>query len=183
MPPTPFANYAMYLSVETAPRIKPIAPTVECRHVYLVVRFALVQHFIWGAMLLFNGDLLHTTAMDAAYGLFGTVFPVASFSDGALRSGVMYLLVAALAFASLNRRTRDDVRLLLLIPQQFILVLSAAGALQAMWLSSFADGVVRSREFIIADQCPIVILAALHTWALVNPPSIMKAIQARFHGA
>jgi hypothetical protein len=56
---------------------------------------------------------------------------------------------------------------ILLIPQQVILLLSASGALSAMFLGHFADGVERSRAFILADQCHIVLAAIFHTLALI----------------
>ena len=55
-----------------------------------------------------------------------------------------------------------------LIPQQSLLLVSAAGAITAMVLSQFADGVVRPRAFIAADQMHIVLAALGHGAAIVS---------------
>jgi len=55
-----------------------------------------------------------------------------------------------------------------LIPQQFVLMMSAFGAIAAIMHSTFADGVPRPRGFILADQSPAVLAAAFHTAAIIE---------------
>jgi hypothetical protein len=54
----------------------------------------------------------------------------------------------------------------LIVFQQMILVMSAVGCINAMYLSQFADGVIRDRWFLIVDQVAIVALAAGHSISL-----------------
>ena len=50
----------------------------------------------------------------------------------------------------------------LLLPQLIILIIAAGGVGRAIWLSAFADGIVRSRAFIAADQLIYIILPLLY---------------------
>jgi hypothetical protein len=45
-------------------------------------------------------------------------------------------------------------RLLLLLPQETLLLITALGAALALMLGHYADGVIRPRPFILADQLP-----------------------------
>jgi hypothetical protein len=45
-------------------------------------------------------------------------------------------------------------------------MMSAAGAIEAMWLGQFADGVLRPTAFIAADQMYTVLAALGHTVAI-----------------
>jgi hypothetical protein len=76
--------------------------------------------------------------------------------------GAAILAVYGMWFAP--RRTR----VWLLLPQQFLLLVSGFAALHAMILGQFADGVVRAHTFLIADQSPILLVAIFHTVALVR---------------
>lgn len=58
--------------------------------------------------------------------------------------------------------------ILLLTPQQLLLTMSATGAIEAIWISQFADGVVRSRAFLAADQSYSIIVAIGHTAAIAS---------------
>jgi hypothetical protein len=58
-------------------------------------------------------------------------------------------------------------RILLLLPQQSLLVISALGALSAIISGHFADGVVRPWGFIMADQFPIILSAILYSVSIV----------------
>ena len=57
--------------------------------------------------------------------------------------------------------------LLSFLPQQFIMLLSSGGAIHAMVVGHFADGIARSNAFLLADQSPTIILVIFHTWAMV----------------
>ena len=87
--------------------------------------------------------------------------------------GVTYLTVAGLAALGMVRKVGSLKlnifgSLLVVLPQQFLLMFSAVGACVAIYHSQFADGVVRPRAFLAADQCPAIFLAIFHTCALVD---------------
>ena len=56
-----------------------------------------------------------------------------------------------------------------LLPQQFVLTLSAADAVWCMWRGQYADGYVPvgGSWFILKDQLPILVAAGLHSYALL----------------
>ena len=123
--------------------------------------YAIFQHVGWGLLLLWDKRASGVTA-------------IASMSDrlGVTASAVAFLIVGVLAFVALflERQRWRGIFLApaLLIPQQIVLMFSAAGAVHAMISSSFADGVVRPRAFLIADQYPAVIVMLFHTLAIVS---------------
>jgi hypothetical protein len=55
----------------------------------------------------------------------------------------------------------------LLVPQQFVLIISASGALHAAFVGHYADGVPRPWQFILGDQLPVILAALLYTYALL----------------
>lgn len=72
-----------------------------------------------------------------------------------------YLMIAFLA--SIGLVAPKPAGFFFLLPQQTVLLLSAIGALGAMISGTFADGIVRSSAFLVADQAPVVVAAVLHT--------------------
>jgi len=83
--------------------------------------------------------------------------------------GITCLLCGVLALVGLTHKFRYGFwGLTLALPQQFILMESLIGAVIAISTSSFADGVIRPRLFIAADQVPAILAAILHTMAIVN---------------
>lgn len=59
-------------------------------------------------------------------------------------------------------------RLLLLFPQVVITFIYAVGAAKAIYLSSYADGILRSREFILDDQLPLFLILYFHTVSVLT---------------
>ena len=85
---------------------------------------------------------------------------------GTVHDGHEFVAGAFAAGAALSRPTTTGM--LLLLPQQTILVISASGALRAAVQGHYADGVARPGAFILADQLPVVVLMLCHWWALVR---------------
>lgn len=124
------------------------------KHYYLIITYAIVLHWLWAICLMF----------DSAAGNATSVHTLLHFmtETGAIAT---YIGVALLSFIGLFY-DRGLMKVLCLLPQQFLMMVSAGGALYAMYLGQFADGVQRSHAFIIADQSPAVIAAILHTVAI-----------------
>ncbi len=57
--------------------------------------------------------------------------------------------------------------ILLMLPQQFLLLISATGAITAIYMAQYADGVIRPRFFIAADQVQIILAALCHAIAII----------------
>ena len=87
-------------------------------------------------------------------------------SDRFIVSAV-FILAAALSIAALRSQSR--VRsVLLLLPQQTLLVITAIGAILAAISGHYADGVPRPTLFILADQFPPILIAGAHTLAIIS---------------
>lgn len=110
-------------------------------------------------MLLVSADAAGTTAVAWLFRVIPQHTTLGCFLIG---TGV-----SAIA-GSLVERRLSLMSLLLIIPQQLTLLLSALGACFAISASAFADGVVRPRLFIAADQLPAILSALFHTCAIVE---------------
>jgi hypothetical protein len=138
---------------------------------YLIVWYAIILHWIQGILLVLDDSAGWVTSTSH-------VREWMHLTPDAL--GLIYITVGSFAALSLLLLARFSIwRMVVLVPQQFFLVLAALGAVDAMWNSQFADGVVRSQFFIVADQIPIVIATALHSLALVDSRVAMIVAMAR----
>ena len=127
---------------------------------YLIIWYAIILHLIQGSLLV---------ASDTAGFVTSTAHVRIWLRISAEGLGVFYLGVAVVALLSITLLPRLSLgRILALLPQQVLITLAAAGALVSIADSQFADGVVRSRYFIGADQCPIIISAVLHSAAVLD---------------
>ena len=125
-------------------------------HIWIIV-YAIVIHLAWGLTLLIQGVPLHTTAIDSMFRMF----------PNARLAGIIYILIAVGAIVAVCRKPSLKT-VVLILPQQYFLMMSALGAIVCIVNSAFADGVVRSRAFIFVDQLPIVVATVLHTFALIE---------------
>lgn len=122
-----------------------------------IVWYAICLHWIWGATLLSTSVPLGVTAISTVVHL-GIV-------SGHM-AGVFFLLVASVA--AIGACAPKPIGAIFLVPQTFVLWLAAYGALNAMFLGSFADGVIRPVSFLITDQAPAVLAAVFHTLAVIG---------------
>lgn len=122
------------------------------------VWFAVMLHLLWAGLLLFSENPLHITAMYALAWLFPMRFGLA----------IVLVSVAACATYGIMRHSASvGARTMLLLPQQLVLAISAAGAARAMWLGAYADGVPRSHFFIVADQAPAIFAMFIHSATII----------------
>ena len=126
-----------------------------------ILWFAVLQHLTWAVLLLYGGEL-HTTAIDSV------ITRIKPYPLSAAALIVISLLSMAAILMPKNTRQQWLSALYLSIPQQFVLFLSAGGAMTAVINGSFADGVLRPRAFILADQIPAILTALLHFAALME---------------
>lgn len=110
-------------------------------------------HLTWAGIILTYGSIPQSTTLAPVALLFP--FPWGAW---------LLLSAAALAISSFWVR-RLLVSAALVIPQQFILIISAFGAINAIVLSQFADGVIRPRQFIAVDQVYSLVLAVFYVYA------------------
>lgn len=122
----------------------------------MMVLCAVSIHISWGIVLAFDASTLDGTAVHAIYRFFPSREAVA----------LICVLVAMLALLGISSRSSKLV-IWLLIPQQIILTFSAAGAIEAIYLGQYADGVLRPIGFIFGDQIASLWMAWWHTMAIV----------------
>lgn len=115
--------------------------------------YAIALHLLWAFLLVWNESATNATALAALSRLFPAVTGLV----------IVLFVVSLLAICGLFYRGNGPWGILLLVPQQLALGVSAAGAIRAMWLGQFADGVERSHVFLIADQCPAVLAFSVHS--------------------
>lgn len=135
----------------------------------IMVLYAISLHLVWATTCAFDPDSVNATAIFALY---------KHVQSPLLLSWVLYI-VAGCAITGLF--TRVPWIVLLLVPQQIALMWSASGAVEAIWLAHFADGVIRSRGFLTNDQCYSILAAFWHTVAIIahamslgDPPSDLR---------
>lgn len=128
------------------------------RLISIMVLYCVALHLCWGVILFVDVDAAGATPVSALYKFIGL--------------GNSNVLVATLFAASMLAMAsllpcRSRWIVLLLMPQQLLLAVSAEGAVNAVMLSQFADGVIRSRAFIAADQLHVVLAAIGHAMAML----------------
>ncbi len=123
-----------------------------------MILFATLIHYIWGIVtILPPGE--QTTGTSSVKALFG---------GDDVTVGVIFLIAAFCASIALcHTFERTWLNVLLVMPQQLLLLVSSIGAIECVWAGQFADGIVRSHEFILEDQAPIIILCYLHAVAII----------------
>ena len=129
----------------------------------LIVVGAIGLHAFYGwAMLTSPGGFeLRTTPTGDALDLFGSQQVC----------GLAFLAVAILAAVAVALDRGGPPRLghlMLLLPQQALLMLSAAGAMSCIVAGAYADGVPRPFRFIGVDQASGIFLCVIHTVLLVS---------------
>lgn len=125
------------------------------RPVPIVVFYCTLLHVIWAVLIIFDHSATGGTALSALRHLLGT--------DVVVMTALLVSSVCAMAGLFVNAPWNVS----LLMPQQSLLFVSAAGAIGAIVLGQFADGVIRPRAFIAADQVHIILIAAAHGAAII----------------
>jgi hypothetical protein len=134
-------------------RFNHFARGVVNRHIVILIASAM--HLSWAVALLFAP--LHTTGIQLVLDLsFGSHIIAALFC-----AVVSFAALAAMFCRSLI------VCVFLVLPQQFLLIASAIGAIFCVIDGKFADGAVYPRPFIFVDQIYLVLLCVAHGWQIM----------------
>jgi hypothetical protein len=123
---------------------------------YIVILIASAMHLSWAAALLFAP--LHTTGIQLVLDL--------SFGSHII-AAILCAAVSLAAVAAIFRRNLM-LCLFLVLPQQFLLIASAIGAIFCIIDGKFADGAVYPRPFIFVDQIYLVLLCLAHGWQTIS---------------
>ena len=122
------------------------------RHTPMIIWFGLLLYSTWGVLLWWEPSIRHITAL--------YLFPHKTWVLSGLLLGACACTLRALYTPA------QRLRILLMLPQQCLMVLSALGAMHAAWAGQYGDGVLHPRLFILADQWSLVLLVGVHTWAV-----------------
>jgi hypothetical protein len=121
----------------------------------LIISYAIAVHLITGVVLILDPDAGASTGPSSVVQLFFDSSPLA---------GVAMVFAAALAIAAhLHRPLRSWAYW----PQQLLLVVAAVGALVAVVMGNYADGVMRPTLFIATDQLLVMLLPIFHALAII----------------
>lgn len=132
-----------------------------------VLYVASTVHLIWGICILQGPAAMATTPTH----VLGWLIPDHTWL------GIGLLAISVCSLYSTSRA--DLLSLLLVLPQQATLMLSAAGSLSMVLAGHYADGVIRPQQFILADQITVVALAFGHSAAIIDYYGRMPIAQAR----
>jgi hypothetical protein len=134
-----------------------------------IIMIVIVQQYIWAVTLLFDPTAHLATAVNVLFTTHEIIWTLAwpiEIPPDIPTVSIVLAAASTLAGASfLMRKTRSTV--LMLLPQQFLLYVSAGGAFRAITEGHFADGVARSFGFLLVDQCLVFLVAFFHTWAIM----------------
>lgn len=126
----------------------------------LVVLLASAIHLVWAGLMLVPGlNPENATPVAALFTAIGV-----SPGDSATHplTAAWLATVAVVALWGIFQR-HNLLAIGALLPQQLLLGVSAWGAVNAIWFSHYADGVIRDRGFIAADQFANIAIWAAHT--------------------
>lgn len=125
------------------------------RQYSIMVMFAVALHLWWAFLIMVDNAALGATGVASLHRYIHSPMLLAA------------TIAAAAVMALVGTVSRISWLFMLMVPQQVLLMMSAAGSVEAMWIAQFADGVLRPRAFIAADQVYSILAAAGHTLAVV----------------
>jgi len=131
-------------------------------HGHVVIWIAAALHFIWAPLLLLDDKAAMITS------IHGFVSFVEIFGLH-LVPGIHALILVVASFLSLEalRRPPSIKNWLLVVPQQVIVMTTAAGGWVAIMTGHYADGYPAPRAFIAADQIIFTLVGLAHTLAVM----------------
>lgn len=96
------------------------------------------------------------------------IHSLAELAGGSITLSLWLVLACALSVVGMSTYQRHRWCIALLLPQQIMLLIAAAGQVNSMIIGQFADGTVRTSDFLMADQCPMVVMAVCHIVAMLK---------------
>jgi len=127
---------------------------------YWIIDLGCCMHVLWAGLLIAHGEVLRTASLGPLYEAFGSSY---------VALVVALLMSATLALIQLLTQVGGSWgRLWCLLPQQYLLTVSALGSLTHVLSGAYADGVQRPMAFIGADQAPMILLAVVHFCAVYH---------------
>lgn len=120
-------------------------------------------HLAWTGLLVWSAAAAFSTPVSGVISVLGSRY-VAAF---ALAASAALAMVVAWLYRSSRHSPATRTMTLGLVPQQFLLLLSALSGIRAIIAGHYADGVIRAWQFIAGDQLPVIVVALLYTTAIL----------------
>jgi len=120
------------------------------------VWFAIALHVTWCITLLLGSSPKSTTAIHSLALLWPNRYGL-----------VLVLLAVAGCAATAIFMRASRARLLMLVPQQLALGISASGAVVAIGRGAYPDGTHRGSLFLLSDQIPAVLALLIHSATII----------------
>lgn len=140
------------------------------RHQFsLMVLYAIGLHYLWAACVLIDRGAVYATALSVFYSIL-------AMPHWMIPATLVFVASAAIMALCIPM---GRLAIGLMLPQQFTLMISAWGALEAAISGHFGDGVERSHFFILADQSPAILAAIGHTMAIIGMGQRWKLSRSR----
>ena len=117
-----------------------------------ILWLAVLTHLVWGVTLILSEPATMATATSMLHRII----------KHNVAEGMIVFAAGCLALASMYRRKLDMIGFQLLLPQQFLLFVSAYASARAVWMQQYGDGVTRPFAFILTDQWAWILVAILH---------------------
>lgn len=121
----------------------------------IMVLYCTALHLIWAALIISDPAAMGATPVAMLATIFWT------------ESSLCVALVTASVLSVAGLFSRLPWAIVLMIPQQSFLLVSACGAMAAVAAGQFADGVARPQAFIAADQAHIILASFCHALAII----------------
>ena len=119
----------------------------------------IVMEIIWCAILKISPEAYNSVPLFYLGGFVGGI-------------GVLPICLSAASICSIAGLTlykaNSTKQVILLSPQQMFLSLIAIGAMLSSFHGTYADGVIREKLFILADQLPIIGIFVLHSIGFIR---------------
>jgi hypothetical protein len=124
-----------------------------------VILLAMVVHLYEGVLFIIDHDSFGAIGMAALLRFFGDIpWMAATF---------IFIVVALAVIGQWVPHLSPHTRFLLLVPQLTLFFVTALSALSAVVHGSYADGVLRSSNFILSDQAYRIGMPFLYAVAIV----------------
>ena len=136
----------------------------ERAHGIYIVAYASFLHIPWALVLLANPKIHLATPIAGYFWLLNTPAQVAA----------MLLAVSAVAFIGKLWLQNTWALLACLVPQQGVLMISAAASMNAVFQGTYPDGYKAPMDFIFNDQWGNILAMVLHTYYVAFLVSKLK---------
>lgn len=123
----------------------------------ILIMAVTLMDFVTALLILFDSHSL----LVARLGIFYKIFPYPYI-------GAMFMLIAVVSTIYGLTLSNRLARFLLFIPQQLFLIMTTGSAVDFIIMQQYADGVIRSWQFILQDQLPTIVLTIGYFFAILD---------------